>query len=286
MRASTVPGARIAFIAFAITNCGNEVSAVRDYAGTSVTMTSALGKGGVSITSENGSIWVDTAGTTGNVSVTGLPFATGPDNDAARRAAIAALSTLSLTVAPDAQGGVTVVGNGDDTKGFDLTVHLPYPFSGLLSITAKKGYVHYVGSSGAKGASISLEEGDIFVQDGGAHLTIAGGSSNIDVITLPTLAGTSITTKTGNISAQIPQAAVLFITARALTGGSVTPPPNKAVEISTSGGDDDDTNAGAAISTVAPNHTSATIQLGSMAAIMALNQYLEVQTGNGNIVFH
>jgi hypothetical protein len=277
---------RIAVLAGALTSCEAPTGAVREYAGTSVTLTSAIAKGGVTITSENGSVWVDTAGSSGSVAVTGLPFATGPDDDSARAAAVAALPSLKLAVGSDGQGGVTVAAGGDPTKGFDLAVHLPYPFDGLLTVNAKNGYVHYVGSSGAKGASLTVANGDIFAQDAGQQLTITGGTSNVDVITLPTIAGASITTKVGDISVQIPNAAVIFITAKSLSGGTVTPPPNKAVQISGTGDDDDDDSNGTAISTVAPDHRSATIQLGTLANIQALNQYLQVQTGAGDIVFH
>jgi hypothetical protein len=180
-------------VAAIVASCAAPGAAVRQYSGSSVTLTSALAKGGVSITNANGGVWVDTASASGSVSVTGLPFATGPDDASARQAAIAAQASLSLTVVPDGQGGVTVNGSGDDATGFDLEVHLPYPFDGLLTIDAGNGYVHYVGSSGAKGVAITVGTGDIFVQDGGQHVTIAGGTSNIDVITLPTVAGTSIT---------------------------------------------------------------------------------------------
>ena len=278
-------GLRLALVAGAIAACASPAAAVRQYAGNSVTLGASLAKGGVSITSENGAVWVDSAGTTGNVSVTARPFASGSDDAAAMQAAAAAASAIPLTVAADGQGGVTVTAGGDSTKGYDLTVHLPYPFDGLLTIQAKNGYVHYVGTSGAKGASITVGNGDVFAQDAGAHLTITGGTSNIDVITLPTLAGDRITTQNGDIFAQIPNAAVLFITADALTGGTVTPPPDKSVQTSDTG-DDDDGSGGTAISTVAADHAHATIQLGTMTAIQTLGQYLTVQTGHGNIVFH
>jgi hypothetical protein len=284
-RARWSNGLQITVVAAIVASCSAPGAAVRQYSGSSLTLTSALAKGGVSITNANGSVWVDTAGESGSVSVTGLPFATGPDDASAREAAITAQTSLTLTVAPDGQGGVTVNGSGDDATGFDLEVHLPYPFDGLLTIDASNGYAHYVGSSGAKGVAITVGTGDIFVQDGGQQLTIAGGTSNIEVITLPTLAGASITTQVGDISAQIPNAAVLLITATSLSGGTVTPPPDKSVQGT---GDDstDDTSGGTAISTVAPDHKSATIQLGTMESIQALGQYLQVQTGNGNVVFH
>jgi hypothetical protein len=286
-RAREYCGLQVGVVAAIITSCATPDAAVRQYSGSSVTLTSALAKGGVSITNANGGVWVDTAGASGSVSVTGLPFASGPDDASARQAAIAAQASLSLTVVPDGQGGVTVNGSGDDASGFDLEVHLPYPFDGLLTIDASNGYVHYVGSSGAKGVAITVGSGDIFVQDGGQKLTIAGGTSNIDVITLPTVAGTSITTQVGDISALIPNAAVLFITATTLSGGAVTPPPNKSVVVGDDGSNgSDDTSSGTAISAVAPDHKSATIQLGTMQSIQALGQYLTVQTGNGNVVFH
>jgi hypothetical protein len=251
--------------------------------------------GAVKINNVNGSIWVDTAGPTGFVTVTGRPFATGPDDDAARQAAIAAMSSLQLNVSTDMSGAVTIAGNGDDTRGFDLTVHLPYPFGGQVAVTSGNGYVHYVGSSGSTGCTINVTRGDVFVQDGGKILNITGGTSNINVITLPTLVGTSITTKVGNITAQIPQAAVLLITATTAGGGTVTPPPNKAVELNldpSSGdttdmsGDDGGAASGQAISKVSPDHKSATIQLGSLPVIQQNNWYLTVSTGDGNIVFH
>ncbi|HEY2511486.1 MAG TPA: hypothetical protein VGI39_11545 [Polyangiaceae bacterium] len=278
-------GLRVALVAGVIASCEAPAAAVRQYAGTSVTLSAPVAKGGVSITSANGAVWVDSAGTTGSVSVTGRAFASGPDDGAAIVAAAAAATQIPLTVASDGQGGVTVVAGGDSTKGYDLTVHLPYPFDGLLTIQAKNGYVHYVGTSGAKGASITVGNGDVFAQDAGAHLTITGGTSNIDVITLPTLAGDRISTQNGDISAQIPNAAVLLITADARSGGTVTPPPDKSVQTSDTG-DDDDGSRGTAISTVAEDHAHATIQLGTMTAIQSLGQYLTVQTGHGNIVFH
>lgn len=270
-------------------SCESPVGATRQYAGTAVTVSAPVKKGGVTIANTNGAVWVDTAGTGGMISVTGLPFATGADDDEARQAAMAALSSLRLTAEPDGSGGVTVTGGGDATKGFDLAVHLPYPFDGLLTIRAKNGYVHYVGSSGAKGATIAVDNGDIYVQDGGQTLDISGGTSNIQVITLPTVTGTSVTTNVGDISMQIPNAAVLLITATSLSGGTVTPPPNEAVEVSDGNDDgtDEEDNASSttAISNVAADHRSATIQLGSMAEIQTLRQYMKIETGQGNVVF-
>ncbi len=282
-RALTLHGLRFAIATALVTSCEVPAAEVRQYSGTAVQLSSAVGKGGLTITNANGAVWVDTAGVSGSLSVTGRPFATGANDDAAREAAVAAMASLTLTAGSDGHGGVAVTGTGDATKGFDLTVHLPYPFDGLLTINATNGYVHYVGSSGAKGAAITVATGDVFVDDAGQNLSISGGTSNIDVITLPTLSGTSITTKVGDISIQIPNAAVLLITARSLSGGTVTPPPSKAVEL---GDDDDDGTTATAVSTVASDHASATIQLGTLANIQALNQYLTVQTGDGDIVFH
>ena len=288
----------VSVLAGALANCSAGSGATRQYSGAPVTPAPAVTSrsGAVKITNVNGSIWVDTAGPTGFVTVTGRPFATGSDDDAAKQAAMAAAAALKLTVSTDpTSGAVTVDGSGDDTSGFDLTVHLPYPFGGLVSITSGNGYVHYVGSSGSTGCTINVTRGDVFVQDGGKTLNINGGTSNITVITLPTLIGTSITTKVGNINASIPQAAVLLITATSASGGTVTPPPNKAVELNldpTTGdttdtsGDDGGSNSGEAISTVAPDHKSATIQLGALKVIQQNKWYLNVSTGNGNIVFH
>jgi hypothetical protein len=286
----------ISALAGALADCSSTSGATRQYSGTPVNPPPAVvtRSGSVKITNVNGSIWVDTASVTGFVTVTGRPFATGADDDAARQAAIAAMASLHLDVSTDSTGVVTVAGDGDDTRGFDLTVHLPYPFGGLVNVTSGNGYVHYVGSSGSTGCTINVTKGDVFVQDGGKFLNITGGTSNISVITLPTLVGTSITTKVGNINAQIPQAAVLLVTATTAGGGTVTPPPDKAVELNLdpSSGDttdmtgDDGGFAGQAISNVAPDHKSATIQMGALAVIQQNNWYLTVSTGNGNIVFH
>ena len=170
--------------------------------------------------------------------------------------------------------------------GLDLAVHLPYPFSALVTIQATVGNVYFVGSSGGNGATIEVGRGDVFVQDGGRSLTIHGGLSNIDVIALPTMIGTSITTDVGDITAQIPDAANLLITAMTESGGTVTPPPNKSV-IS----DDGETQAfhassflhPLAVSNMGPGNKSATIQLGNPDK--AQQQTLWVSTGRGNIVF-
>ncbi len=288
----------ISALAGALANCSASTGATRQYSGAPQTPAPVMisRSASLKITNVNGSIWVDTAGPTGFVTVTGRPFATGADDDAARQAAIAAASALTLTATADSTGAVTVNGPGDDTRGFDLTVHLPYPFGGLVSITSGNGNIHYVGSSGSTGCTINVTRGDVFVQNGGKTLNINGGTSNISVITLPTLIGTSITTKVGNITAQIPQAAVLLITATTASGGTVTPPPNKSVELNldptsgdttdTSSGDDGGPSAtGQALSTVAPDHKSATIQLGALPVIQQNKWYLTVSTGNGNIVF-
>jgi hypothetical protein len=285
----------ISAFAGALASCSSSSGATRQYSGTPVTPMPAMitRSGAVKINNVNGSVWVDTAAPTGFITVTGRPFATGPDDDSARQAAMAAAAALKLDVSTDSSGAVTVDGSGSDTTGFDLTVHLPYPFGGLVSVTSGNGYVHYVGSSGSTGCTINVTRGDIFVQDGGKTLNINGGTSNITVITLPTLIGTSITTKVGNINAQIPQAAVLLIKATTASGGTVTPPPNKAVELNVdpTSGDTTDTGddggaAGQAISVVAPDHKSATIQLGSLPVIQQNKWFLNVSTGSGNIVFH
>jgi hypothetical protein len=284
--------ASIAVLAFAGAGCGSQAGQVRRYSGTPVTANPVLAKGGVTVTNRNGSVWVDTAGRAGNVEVIALPFASGADDAAAEQAAAAAMSTLSFQAVPDGNGGVAVNGSGDATSGFDIMVHLPYPFGGSLTIDSTNGYVHYVGSSGANGATVNVETGDIFVQDGGKVLNIKGGQSNINVIALPTLQGSSITTDYGNITAQIPDSANILITASTGGGGTVTPPPNRSVEAT---GDDDDSTTSSfggfvlktlAVSTVADDHKSAQIQLGDAMKIMTLMQYLTVSTGHGNIVFH
>jgi hypothetical protein len=285
-------------LAGALANCSAQSGGTRQYAGTPVTpMPAAVTRSGaIKITNTNGSIWVDTAGPTGYVTVTGRPFATGPDDAAARQAAIAAASSLQLNVSIDSSGTVDITGEGDNSRGFDLTVHLPYPFGGLVQITSGNGDVHYVGSSGSTGCTINVTRGDVFLQDAGKILNVKGGTSNITFITLPTLVGTSVTTDVGNINATIPKAAVLLITATAASGGVVTPPPNKAVELNydPTSGDTTDTTAGAdsgdlggsAISNVSADHKSATIQLGSLPVIQENKWFLTVSTGNGNIVFH
>jgi hypothetical protein len=146
--------------------------------------------------------------------------------------------------------------------------------------------VHYVGSSGGRGATIRVVTGDIFVQNGGKSLTIQGGRSDIRVITLPTLTGTSVTTDDGDVVMQIPDAANLLITAQSLSGGTVTPPPDRSVEGDQGDGNEDGDDAPSlAVATVSPDHRSATIQLGSLATIDALKQYLTVSTGHGNVTF-
>jgi len=126
------------------------------------------------------------------------------------------------------------------------------------------------------------------VEGGGKTLVIQSGRSDVRVITLPTITGTRISTNDGDIVMQIPDAANLLITATTASGGTVTPPPDRSVEDGSgsddSSGDDDDSSS-RALATVAPDHMSATIQLGSLQTIQSLNQTLTVSTGHGNIVF-
>jgi hypothetical protein len=278
-------------------SCSSEVDSVRRYAGTAVAQTVTSTKGNLVINNRNGSVWVDTAGDTtipmggiapaGMITVVGEPFAMGASDDAAKQAATAAMNALKLTVLPNASGDLVVTGTGDDSSGYDLTVHVPYPFGGALTINVTNGYVHYVGSSGGSAATINVAKGDIFVQDGGKKLAIKGGQSNINVIALPTIAGTSIATDYGNITAQIPDSANITITATSLDGGTVTPPPNRSVQVDTSG--DDSTSSfdlgpnlrPLALSTVAPDHKSAVIVLGNLQ----LGYTLTVTAGHGNVVF-
>jgi hypothetical protein len=288
-RYPTIP--TISILVGLLAACASQVSEVRRYSGTALAKNVALSKGNVTITNRNGSVWVDTAGRAGSLDVIARPFASGPDDAAAEQAAVATMSQLSLATMPDPSGGVVVSGSGDDASGFDLIVHLPYPFGGLLTITVTNGYVHYVGSSGANGATLKVTTGDIFVQDGGKNLQIKGGRSNINLIALPTITGTSIATDDGNITAQIPDSANLLITATTASGGTITPPPNRDVQ-----GDQSNDNSTSsfdlgphlrtlAVSTVAGDHKSATIQLGDPLKIQQLHQYMTVSTGNGNVVF-
>ena len=269
-------------ITAALSACETQVAEVRRYSGTPIFQAVSLAKGDLAISNRNGGIWVDTAGTAGQITVIARPFANGGNDDEAAREASAAMATLTLSAAPDANGGIVVSGSGDDRHGMDLTVHLPYPFGGFVTVSTLDGYVHYVGSSGGRGATINVTKGDIFVQDGGKVLTVHGGQSNITVIALPTLTGTSITTDDGNVTAQIPDAANLLITASSASGGTVTPPPDRDVQAT---GDDDDSSSSLVVLDVAPDHKSATIQLGDLQTIQTLEQYLTVSTGHGNVVF-
>jgi hypothetical protein len=267
--------------------CSAEAPGVSRYDGLAVVQDVPWGKGHLAIVNRNGNVKVDTAGQTGQITAVGLPFALAtPDESGRRTAADAIERDLHLDVTSDGAGGVTVKGGGSDTEGFDLTVHLPYPFSSLVSITITAGNLSFVGSSGGPGADIEVGTGDVFVQDGGGLLTIKGGLTNVTVIALPTMVGTSIVTDTGDITAQIPDAANLLITATTAGGGTVTPPPNKSVV-----SDDSQTQAfharsfahPLAVSNLGPGNKSATIQLGNPAK--AAQQTLRVATGNGNIVF-
>jgi hypothetical protein len=266
--------------------CSDGGAGVRRYEGPPVAATAAWGKGSVDITNRNGAVRVDTAGRTAEISAIGLPFAMASPDAVGERAASDAMGGDRLEVVPDGAGGVTVTGGGSETSGFDLTVHLPYPFSSAVSINSTSGNVYFVGSSGGNGANIEVGKGDVFVQDGGRSLTIKGGLTNIDVIALPTMIGTSLTTDVGDITAQIPDAANLLITATAEAGGTVTPPPNKSVV-----SDDGETQAlhvtlsahPLAVSSLGPGNMSATIQLGNPDK--AQQQTLWVSTGYGNIVF-
>jgi hypothetical protein len=278
-------------LAAVLAACASDAGHARRYTGTAIVQQVGLSHGDVTITNRNGMVWVDTAAAANQVSIVGRPFAMGNDDVAAEAAATAAMAGLQLQVTQDASGGVDIVGPGDDATGLDLTVHLPYPFAGLLTINVTTGFVHYVGSSGSRGATVNVGTGDIFVQDGGKTLAIAGGRSNVNVITLPTVAGTSITTSDGNITAQIPDSANVLITATSLSGGTVTPPPDRSVQIDDSSGDDTSSmSAGVvlmplAFSTVSDDHRSAVIQLGDLMKIQLLQQYLTVSTGHGSIVF-
>jgi hypothetical protein len=275
-----------AIVTLASIACSADGAGVRRYEGPPVSARTAGGKGQVAITNRNGAIRVDTAGQTAEISAIGIPFAEESPDAAGERRATDAMAGLHLDVTSDAGGNVSVDGSGSESTGLDVTVHLPYPFSSLLSVKAMVGNVYFVGSSGGNGATIEVERGDVFVQDGGRTLTIKGGLTNIDVIALPTMIGTSLTTDVGDITAQIPDAANLLITATAESGGTVTPPPNKSV-IS----DDGETQAfhassslhPLAVSNMGPGNKSATIQLGNPTK--AGQQTLWVSTGHGNIVF-
>src|SRR4051794_24561458 len=86
-------------------------------------------KSSVTITNVTGSVWVDIAGNSSEISAVGLPFALQPPDEAGERAAAEALHDgLLMTSAKDAHGALTINASGDAARGFDLTVHLPYPF--------------------------------------------------------------------------------------------------------------------------------------------------------------
>ena len=246
--------------AFALAGCRVEVTGPKRYDGTPKTTSAAWTTTKiVTIDNGNGSLTVDTAGTTSDVSVTGAPFALEPDDDQGKQTAVNEMTNkLVLAATADSTGNVTVSGNGTGTYGFDMTVHLPSNFDGPLSITEGNGPITVAGSAISPSTTITGSAGDITVQNIANSVVIKNGAGDITVSARPAGAGNSIRTDVGDINATI--AGDVTITAKTEFGGTVTPPPGAAANLSA-------------------DKMSAAITLGAGTGA------LDVSTGNGNVIF-
>jgi hypothetical protein len=292
MKRLPVPPARLApslCVSFAVvlSGCAPETSGAKRYEGTPVTSMSDYAAGSeIVINNPNGNIAVDIAGLANQISVSGVPFAIVADvaDDAAgQQAALAAMNGLDLSVGPAAMGVAVDVIGADGTRGLDLTVHLPLFYRAAVTIRADHGFVNFVGASAAPVTTIYAKSGDVSVTNIGNDLYVQGVASNIVVNAAPTLTGGSIVTDDGDVIAKIPDAANLFVTATSLKGGTVTPPPERGVEETTTSFIKPPTRTSQAVTTVAPDGRSANIELGD--PLRQGKRTLEVSTGNGNVIF-
>jgi hypothetical protein len=245
---SLIQLARIAFLGSAIgaLACSGESSGSRRYRGSSVLQTIPLStKGNITIVSGAGAVFVDTAGDSGQLAVAAVPFAFAAGDAAGEREALSMMNAApSLVLSPDGSG-VTANQPGDGEVGADLTVHLPNPFHGLLSVQAHFGNVTYWASPSAPGASFRVGVGDVDVENAGNQLNIQADDGDILVVAAATLAGpdtqgnptppSSIITARGNIIAKIPDATSLSIDASIGSGGTIRPQADQDAVMSEDG---------------------------------------------------
>jgi acetylornithine deacetylase/succinyl-diaminopimelate desuccinylase-like protein len=154
----------------------------------------------------------------------------------------------------------------------DLTVHLPNPFHGLLTVTATQGNLTYLAAPNSPGAVLNVGTGDVDVENVGNQLTIQVGTGNIVLVTAGTLSGPDssgnpqppslVTTNYGNITAKIPDAASLTINARTVKNGVVRAQADQVVVQQ------------------APDGKSAQITIGD-----GMSGVINMGTGDGDIVF-
>jgi hypothetical protein len=248
--------------AFALGACRVQVTGPKRYEGTAKTVSAAWATGKiVTINNGNGSVSVDTASPTSEVSVTGAPFAIEPDDDPGKQTALTEMNTkLLLAATPDANGNVSVSGNGTGTYGFELTVHLPTSFDGPLSVTSGNGPVKLATSPTSPSTTINGSAGDIDARNLAGTVVIKNGAGGIAVSATPSGSGNSIKTDVGDINARISPQANLTITATTAFGGSVTPAQGTTANLS-------------------PDKMSASITLGDGTGVLV------VSTGNGNVIF-
>src|SRR3954471_15833886 len=90
---------------------------VRRYEGPPVATKIAWAKGRVDIVNRNGSVKVDTAGQTADISAIALPFAMAPPAGAGETWATEAMDQLRLELTSDTTGNATVNGSGSESTG-------------------------------------------------------------------------------------------------------------------------------------------------------------------------
>lgn len=254
----------------------NDAGNIR-YLGTPVTEPVAIMKNTVNVTinSQNGGLLIDTASDSDKVLVSAQPFAIAPGNEDGRKAALALMANaasgpqFSATSGTD---GVSIISAGSPSTGWDLTVHLPNPYHGLLAATVANGNVTYLAAPNSTSATFDVGVGDIDVENVGNQLTIRAGVSNVLLVTSGTLSGpdpkgkpvapSSVSTKVGNITAKIPDAASLTITATSGKNGVVRAQADQDVTL------------------LSPDGRSQRIIIGD-----GTSGTLQVSTGDGDIVF-
>jgi len=157
-----------------------------EYRGTPRTATQAWSAGkNVSIKNSNGKLVVlSDAASAAEIDVSGTPFTRDGQSDAEKQAATAHLTAMaSPSVSADAAGNVVIDAPGGGFDGYDLTVHLPSAFDGVLNANNSNGELQYSGTPTGTGNVIHSDNGDVSATVGATASVSVTAKTDLGVVT-------------------------------------------------------------------------------------------------------
>ena len=158
-----------------------QFEATEQFTGNARTVTQPWSSGkNVTVTSGNGFLKIF-SDSTGEVRVEGIPF-TRDTHDQANNAYARLASRPDPAISADASGNVTVNSPYNGFDGYQLTVHLPSAFDGVLKASTGAGDVEFSGTLATSDNSLQTGAGDVTATLGAASILKATGRTGLGIV--------------------------------------------------------------------------------------------------------